>query len=755
MAALAAVLLRPDRLVAARRSRARTRTVPPRSLRPLLASRAGRVRARAEALGDWLAGGAAPGASPLGALGDAGPDGADDLAELAPSAGGGLRRLLLRPLVLVTLSLALLALIAERQVLALRGGTLVGGRLLPVPAGARDLWASYAASWHATSVGSPADAHPLVAGLGVLSTVLLGKPWLAVDLLLLASVPLAGAVAYLAAGRITQHRVLRGWAAATWALLPAGTGAIAGGRLDAAAVQVALPALLVAAVRVLREDPAQAGWRRAWGLGLGIGLTAAFAPTLWPLAAVVLVAGALAALFAGSPRRAGAALVAAVVPGLLLLPWSWQALTRPDWFVQGPGRLFAVDAVPAWHLPLLQPGGPATPVVWATAGLLLAALGGLLRRSRQPLALGAWGLVFTGLVGAVVLSRRGAWPGVPLQLAGSGMLLAALVGANGVRTRLARSSFGWRQLTAAAVALAAAVVPVLAGATWLIRGADGPLDRGVQPVLPAFARAELATSPGLRVLVLRPQSTGPVGYALTGAAGDRLGATGTPPAPGQLRALDAVVADLLSPRGSDAAEALATRAVRYVALPARPGSDALAASLDMQSGLTRRASGDVLLWRIVAPTARLTVLPPVTAEAALRGDRGPTRELLRTAPAVPLPSGREGARVTLPAGPAGRLLVLAEASDPGWRATLDGRPLARRTAWGWAEGFVLPAQGGRLVLVHDGSGRRGALAAQALAVVLVLVLAAPAARRRRGLEVDDDDVEPETPRARELQGTSS
>jgi GT2 family glycosyltransferase len=755
LVALGAVLSRPDRLVAARRARARTRTVSPRSLRPLFASRTSRVRGRAEALGDWLSGGAAPGASPLGALGDAGPDGPDDLAELASSGGGGLRRFLLRPLVLVTLSLALLALIAERQVLALRGGTLVGGRLLPVPSGARDLWSSYAASWHATSVGSPADAHPLLAGLGVLSTVLLGKPWLAVDLLLLASVPLAGAAAYLAAGRITRHRALRAWAGATWALLPAGTGAIAGGRLDAAAVQIALPALLVAGVQVLREDPLHAGWRRAWGLGLGIGLTAAFAPTLWPLAAVVLVGGAVAAVLTGSPRRAAAVLVAAVVPGLVLLPWSWQALTRPDAFVQGPGRLFAVDAAPAWHLPLLQPGGPATPAVWVTVGLLLAALGGLLRRSRQPIALAAWGVVFTGLIGAVVLGRRGAWPGVPLQLAAGGMLLAALIGANGVRTRLARSNFGWRQLTAGLVAVAAAVVPVAAGVTWLVRGADDPLHRGVRPVLPAFAQAELATSPGLRVLVLRPQPDGPVGYELTGATGDSLGAAETPPAARQQAALDAVVADLLSPRGSDAAEALATRAVRYVALPAVAGSHELAAALDMQAGLSRRASGDVLLWRIVAPAARLTVLPPEATTAALRGDRGPSRELLRTAPAVPLASGWQTARVSLPAGPPGRLLVLAEAGDPGWRATLDGRPLPRRTSWGWAQGFVLPAQGGRLVVTYDGSGRMAGLAAQAVAVVLVVILAAPPARRRRGLEVDDDDLEPSAPGLREPQGANA
>jgi hypothetical protein len=316
-----------------------------------------------------------------------------------------------------------------------------------------------------------------------------------------------------------------------------------------------------------------------------------------------------------------------------------------------------------------------------------------------------------------------------------------------VRTRLAQKSFGWRQLTAAIVAVAAAVLPVAAAFAWVSRGADDPLRRGVRPVLPAFARAELAATPGLRALVLRPER-GRVAYELTG--GNRFGSAGLAPTADQARRLDTVVADLLATRGSDAAEALATRAVRYVAVPAGPGTASVVAALDVQAGLSRRASGDVLLWRVVAPTGRLTLLRPAVASAALRGERGPTRDLLRVAPPLPMPARREGATVTVPKGSAGRLLVLAEATSPGWRATLDGEPLRRRTAWGWAQAFVVPAGGGRVVVSYDQGPRRRAVAAEALAVGLVLVLSAPAARRRRGLEVVDDD--PDFTPSRELQG---
>ena len=737
LAALLSVVGRPGRLAAARRARARTRTVPAGVVKPLLGKRRGRARARFEALADWVSGGQAPGASPLGALGDEGPD---ELADLTPAGNGALKRLLRQPVVLVTLALAGIALLAERAVLALHGGLLFGGRLLPAPPGARALWASYAASWHPTSVGSAVDAHPSTAALAVLASLLLGKAWLAVDVLLLASVPLAGAVAYVASGRLTAHRLLRVWAAATWALLPVATGAIAAGRLDAAVAQIALPALAVGAAGLLRRD--RRGWRRAWGLGLGLAVAAAFAPLLWPLVAGLVL---LAALVTGSPRRVAAALVVAFVPAAVLLPWSAEALRHPAWLLDGPGRIVDSAAVPTWQLVLLHPaGGPAA---WLATGLVLAGLGGLLRRDGHRRALLAWGGALVGYAAAFALQWQGHGPGLALQVAGAAVLAAALVGADGVRTRLARMSFGWRQLTATVVALSAAAVPVLAAVDWVGRGADGPLRRGVAPILPAFARAELAGEPGLRVLVVRPDR-GVVRYELTAAGGDRLGTADTPPAPAQTAALDGVVADLLSPRGSDAAEALATRAVRYVALPVGPGSAAVAAALDVQAGLSRRASGRVLLWRVVAPTARITVLRPAAAAAALRAERGYTRDLLRVLPPLPVSSHREGARTTLSSGSAGRLLVLAEATSPHWRATLDGHPLPRRTAWGWAQGFALPRTGGQLVLTYDQGPRHRALAAQALALAVVLVLAAPGARRRRGLEVVDDEPEP----TRELQG---
>src|SRR5690606_9406931 len=116
-------------------------------------------------------------------------------------------------------------------------------------------------------LGSDRWSPPYVGILAVLSTVLFGKPWLAVSILLLGSVPLAGLTAYYASrvlvvdaprtGRRARSRhrrvpvaAVRAWFAAVYALLPAATGAIAGGRLGTAVVHVLLPLIAVHAARV-------------------------------------------------------------------------------------------------------------------------------------------------------------------------------------------------------------------------------------------------------------------------------------------------------------------------------------------------------------------------------------------------------------------------------------------------------------------------------------------------------------------------
>ncbi|HEU4675882.1 MAG TPA: glycosyltransferase [Motilibacteraceae bacterium] len=765
VSALLAVLLRPGRLVRARAARRRTSTVPHRAVGRLLAPPSATLRHLGEAVGSLGAARATrigddggrhrPGRAggPGAAAVETGPA-SEELDEVAAPTGG-LLRVLRRPGVALTLGLVVLALLAER---GLGSGRLLGGALLPAPQGASDLWHAYAATWHPVGLGDATTAPPWLAVVALLATLLLGKAPLAVSLLLLGAVPLAGLSAWSALGRLTSSTVLRGWGAVTYALVPAAVGAVAAGRLGTAVVVVLLPLLARGAVATLglsapgRRPVGRSGaWSAAWATGLGLAVAAAFVPLTWLLAVPFALAGVL--VLRGRERLRP--LAALVVAPVVLLPWSLRLLSHPVLLLREPGlpgpglaepRLDPL-AVLLWH-----PGGPAATPVILGAGVLAAALAALLRADRRVAVLLAWAGIATGWVAGLLVSRATvpvpatalaapAWPGVPTALVALGAVAAAVVGAEDLRRRLSGVSFGWRQPLAALLVVTAGAAPLLAGGWWLVGGATGPLHRGDAQPLPAFVAADAATDEAPRALVLRGRGD-TLTYALLGATGPRLGDAELAPTAAQSAPLAATVSALAT--GSEGplattgagraagtgstgtaetpglAQRLATFAVRYVVL-APPVDPALAEVLDGVPGLTRlSAQGGTTLWRVDQPAGRLRVVD------------GDSATLL---PAADVAGALAGGRV--PAGGAGRLAVLADRADDGWRATLDGEPLEPVLVDGWAQGFALPATGGVLAVRHDPAGRPWWLVAQGALALLALVLALPTGRR------SDDEAGPE------------
>jgi len=750
--ALLAVLGRPDRLVAARDARRRTRVVPARAALPLLAPRAAGVR-RVIETASLVAGTRASEAvagrhRTLGRRATSAPatgPTSEDEEDLPSWGSGPVRRLLLRPSVGLVLGLALLTLVAARGLLG--DGRLMGGALLPAPDTVAALWRSYVGVWHPVGVGSDTAAPPYLAVLAVLGAVV-GGAGRAVDLVLLAAVPLSGVSAYLAVRRVVRPAPLRIWAAVTYALLPPVLGSVAAGRLGTAVLAVLLPVVAVTVTRALGldgADPRAGRDRSAWAAVLLLSVMTAFVPLTAVL--VVVLAGCAALVLRG--RNVARLAVLVIAPPMLLLPWLPAVIEDPTMllFEAGlPGPGLASADLSALDVLLLRPGGPGLPPLVLGAAVLLAALAALLRREgRRPVVLG-WVVALVGLATAWVLGEVEVtaptlatpvpgWPGPPLLLAGAGLVLAAAVGAQGARRRVATSSFGWRQPGAVVVTALAVVAPLVVAGWWAVAGAGGPLERRDPVLLPAFVAAEGDGPDRPRTLVLRSLGTGRLSYSLLRSKGPRTGDAEVSPRSGAGSGLDPVVADLASGRGGDAAARLVPYGVRFVLLR-RPVLDVVAQAVDAVPGMVRGSgpAGSVL-WRIDYPTGRLRVLPP--GSGVVDGDGAPP-----TARVVAAGQVRADAR--LGAGEADRVLVLADPRDDGWRATLDGRALRPRTYDGWAQAFVLPADGGRLRLRYDQGLRTALLWLQLGAVLLVGVLALPSARTRSP-EVIDDDPEADVP----------
>ncbi|MGW2299000.1 glycosyltransferase family 2 protein [Streptomyces violaceorubidus] len=721
---LLGVLLRPERIIAGRRERGSPQ-VEKDELRPLFPPPGATIRATVEQVAGDLFGSsdaeAAAGAGRHGGGIESGPGGDDaDFLEIEQFAR--LKRIARKPGPVLFLVLLLVSLAACRALLG--GGALSGGALLPAPAGAGELWSRYADAWHTVGTGGTASAPPYLALVATLASVLLGSTGLAVTLLLVCSVPLAGATAYFASRPLVPSRLLRAWAAVAYAFLPAATGALAGGRIGTAVLAVLLPLIAragVAAAGLTSSSGARGSWRATWAYALLLTITTAFTPVVWPVA-LVLGLGVLA-LRRGEITAYGPRFLAQLgTPLLLLAPWSLALL--PFGFFDEAGLDYGASAASALDLLGASPGGPGTVGGLFLVGVVLAALAALLRPERQLGIRTAWAVALVALVFAV-LSNQSAWAGPATLVYGIALLSAATLGADGARFRVAEQSFGWRQPVAALIALASALGPLIAAAGWMIGGADGPVERRDPVQVPAFVAEESHTRDQARTLVLDSDSAAHVGYLLVRGSGARLGDGELASGDGGNSTLDKVVANLVAGSGADQADQLGGFAVRYV-LVHKGAPREVTRVLDATPGLSRLSQQDGSgLWRVDQEVARATIVSGGKSGAGTSGGGEPE----------PVAAGPVEIHTDIKAGPEGRVLRLADTAAEGWTATLDGKPLTRTTVDGWAQGFELPASGGRLDVTYDDPFTHTAwLWAQGLLAVVLVVLALPGRRR----DVDDD-----------------
>ncbi|WUW23728.1 glycosyltransferase [Streptomyces sp. NBC_01463] len=715
---LLGTLLRPGRILSARSRRGKG-AVDPAELRGLFPAPGATVRATVEQVAGNFGGGAEAEASGSrhGAV-ESGPGG-DDADFLEIDQFARLKRVGRKPGPVLFAVLLLVSLVACRSLLG--GGALAGGALLPAPGDVSDLWGRYADGWHTVGTGGTQTAPPYLAVISALSALFLGSTGFALTLLLVCSVPLAGLTAYFVSRPLLPSRLLRAWASVAYAFLPAATGALATGRLGTAVLAVLLPLIARTAVSAygLRSGgggDVRGSWRATWAYTLLLTLAMAFTPVVWPLA-VVLGVGVLA-LRRNDITAYGLRFLAAIgTPLLVLAPWSLSLLTSPSRFLDEAGLDTGSGSASALDLLGISPGGPKAAGGVLLLGIVLAALAALLRGERQFAARTAWVVALVALAFAGLANGSG-WAGPATLVYGAALIAAALVGADGARIRVAELSFGWRQPVAVLIALAAGIAPLLAAVGWMIGGAAGPLERRDPVQVPAFVAEESGTRDQPRTLVLGGTSPTSVAYTLVRGSGARLGDAELAAAGGGNSHLDKVVANLVAGSGADQGSQLSGFAIRYVLV--RDGAPKqMSRVLDATPGLSRLSQLDgSALWRVDRQVARIMIVPSAAGDESL-----------------PVGSAPVEAHTKIPEGAAGRVLRIADAADPGWQATLDGRALTRKTVDGWAQGFELPTEGGTLDLTYETPFTHSVwIWAQAAFAVVLLVLALPGRRR----EIDDD-----------------
>lgn len=408
----------------------------------------------------------------------------------------------------------------------------------------------------------------------------------------------------------------------------------------------------------------------------------------------------LPALVLHTPR-----LIAMASEGLWQLAVSTSGLPQPG--ANGDPRAALIGfatALPTGELGVL----PLAIAAWVGGGIVLVfAFVALARRGSTSLAVRlGWFAVVLALasilavrnivvayVGGEAITAATA-PLVSLLLAG--LFVAAIAGASGLNTQLAAHDFGWRHGLAALAGILALLVPL----SWALIFGPSAASRmqvavATEPLTPALSQ-QLASGAGQeRTLLLAPAPDDSLRADVVRTDGRTMLASASVIAVRALHeesdpaadALRGAVADLAAGGSEGAARDLGRAGIGVIVVPPADKLDAsvnqsahatLLTALDATPGISRvtvNRSGTVYRIDTDAVTARARIL-----------DDGQER---------PLASSGTGLATDVPAGGAGRQLILAERADAGWQARYDGVSLGA-AGDDWRQAFDLPAHAGEL-----------------------------------------------------------
>lgn len=620
--------------------------------------------------------------------------------------------------------LALVCLVASWE-LWFGSGRLAGGALLPAPDSGWDLVGSFLSGWHEVGLGSDVAAPAYLAILAALSTLVLGSATLIVQVLLLAAPVLAGLSMVVALRGVVRRPVLPA-AGLAYALLPATVVAVDSGRLGSTVGAVVLPlavrqVMRVASVGTALPPPSP---RTTVAAVVLLAVLGAFVPALAiTLVVAAAVAAAVGRRFGVVARLAGMSAIAVA----LLWPWSGSLLTDPARLLLeiGAQSVRTVDAATVWQLALLDPGGPAAPPTFLAAGLVALALLALIPSGTRRSVVGAWCVIFAGLLLAVAQSVAVVgvpwsavpvrpWPGPGTLLMGLGAVVAVSVAASGLRLH---------RFSGRVVLVLVLLTPVVLGGWWMAAG-PSVVKREDPVVISPFVSVTSVGPEAPRSLALQQRPDGTLVYRLMSGVGPRLGDADMAPALETMASFDSAVSRMTAGSGEALAE-VSRAAVRYLTVDV-VRDRSLARQLDAVPGLRRVSTIEGQgLWEVLQSVPRVRA---VTSDGSVLV---PTDILGSTLTAGgPLPTGAT-------------VVQVGDAPSSLWQATLDGRALeVNPDRW---QTFTVPeGAAGELSVGIDSMPRMVQLTVPLLGLLLLAGWGARSRRprRNRAHEISEPAAEP-------------
>ena len=714
--AFTTLILRPGKILEARRVRKKQRFVSARVVATYIPPRWSQLRLGTERLYELVRARIFPEDNSVSvSILDAVED--EDL--LTPVNTNNWLSIFKRPEVIGFLAIGIISLVNSRN----RLGAIVGGALPISPSGATDLWRTYFESWHQVGMGSSLATPPWVAVTAIASLAVLGKVQFLITTFFLIAPVLIMWTGFLLLKKLTSNNWISVPAAFLYAISPVTIAAVSSGHIGTLILLIFVP--LVALTLHDWWAIEKYSWRKIFAVSLLFSLLYSF--TLMSFV-IALVASVVISIdnykeFLSTQdqnvwiERLTKRSALVFIPFLVNAPYSFEAIINPSRFLTEPG--LRIPGGGALAVLSGSPGGLGSVPIWLISPIVLVLVISLFSstHARDIAEYGIGALSLAVLVGSLSISTRGnegaakVWAGPVLTIVTVAAVAAGVVLLDSLRQTLILSHIHYRHFLSAILLFITATYAALSIGYSVSTGADSAVLANRATVMPAFLSVETDT----KILVLREvgtQDDKKIQYYISRGRDISLGEPDV--APQQNANIASAARSLVDGTGITSSKTLADYGIKYVYVK-NPFKKEIIRSIDGLGGFTRTSATSLgVVWKVSQTTGRLLFVTE-------SGDRSV------------LEAGEYGARTFVP-GPG--TLILTETANRSWQVLQNGYRLDRTNNELGLPTFKV-TESGEISLLHDGTVRRAWLSLQLIFLAVVLVMALPAGRRKSEISEEE------------------
>ena len=625
-----------------------------------------------------------------------------------------------KPFVVCFIFLVFLTLVWSRN----RIGAVSGGTLAPSPTGARDLWDFYFAPWHEVGLGSKSAAPLWIPIIALASIFTLGNITLFISFFFIAAPLLLFVSGHHMVKRLSENRFITASAALVYAISPISISAINSGRFGILMIMILAPFLVDAAMQW--RSVAEFSIRKMSALSLLLALMFAFAPPFF-IALLLLTLTALTydvIEWRRNPEQPRPYPLLArrtlllFAPLALTIPWSLEIISSPKRFFIDIGLLSAGGGANIAFT--ANPGGAGSLPWWLLSPVILILAIGLfsIERARQISLIGGSFICIATLTSTFTITGKGTsspnyiYAGVFIALATLAALYSSVSILDKVRERLIATHVNYRHFAVSALVIASAAYAVTASGWIATQGPQAPLQAAQGEVLPPYLAIETQS----KTLVLRERIVGTtpsLNYYIARGSDVSLGDADV--APAEVSEIVFAVTALADGSGVTSSKTFASYGITYIFLKS-PYQNTLVQTIDGLGGFTRASSTSAgIVWKVAGATGNLIL----------------TDASGKSSPLVPT-SVADEYMVATPG-----VVTLTESYSRSWHLVQNGERLTRIKS-----DLALPQfsveEAGPVLLIYDGSVRRGWISLQLIILLTFALFAAPSGRRKR--EISDREL---------------